>query len=182
MNYEFSMMKKTLLITLIIIAGLTVNAQNKGPVIKAYAYQRQSLPGNIQKSDSEDGAVVKRPVKEFIDYYIYLETKKGQTVKPTKIWINGIPNQLKSEKISKTPVVYKREGIGDKMIIDTLVRKTSNPLLKINPDGELTIDPLPLGKTNNLPLLGVRIEYTWKGKKYYYDINEIKNLEPLIFQ
>ena len=175
-------MKDTLLIVIILITGFAANAQGKGPILRAYAYQRQSLPGNIQKSDSEDGTVTKRPLREFMNYFIYLETKKGQTIKPSKVWINGIPNQLKTEKISKTPVVYKREGIGDKMIIDTLAPKTSNPLLMIKPDGELTTDPLPLGKTNNAPAEGIRIEYLWKGKKYFYDINEIKTLEPLVFQ
>ena len=176
-------MKKILSILFIIFAGFGASSQSKGPVIKAYAYQRQSVPGtNPQKSVDESGTIAQRPLKQFMDYFIYLETKKGQTIKPTKIWINGIPNQLKTEKISRTPVVFKREGIGDKMIIDTLAPKTNNPLMLIKPDGELTIDPLPLGKTNNNPLKGIRIEYFWKGKKYYYDIAEIKTLEPLLLQ
>lgn len=165
------------------VAGFATNAQSKGPLIKAYAYQRQSVPGaSPQKSVDETGAVAQRPLRQFMDYFIYLEIRKGQTVKPSKIWLNGIPNQLKTEKIAKTPVVFKREGIGEKMIFDTLAPKTSNSLLMIKPDGELTIDPLPLGKSNNIPLKGIRIEYYWKGKKYNYDITEIKTLEPLVLQ
>ena len=126
--------------------------------------------------------MAQRPDRKFLTYYIYVETKKGQMIKPTKVWINGRPNQVKTEKIVKTPVVFKRQGIGDNMMIDTLAPKTSNYLWNIKPDGELTIDPLPLGKENNSPSNGIRIEYSWKGKKYYYDITEIKTLEPLVLQ
>lgn len=176
-------MKTILFILFISIVGFAASSQSKGPVIKAYAYQRQTVPGtNPQKSVDESGTIAQRPLRQFMDYFIYLETKKGQTIKPSKVWINGIPNQLKTEKITKTPVVFKREGIGEKMIIDTLAPKTNNPMLMIKPDGELTIDPLPLGKTNNAPVKGIRIEYYWKGKKYFYDINEIITLEPLVLQ
>ncbi len=176
-------MKRFLLIVMGFLGTIPAFAQAKGPVIKAYAYQRQTVPGtNPQKSVDETGTIAQRPLKQFMDYFIYLETKKGQTIKPSKVWINGIPNQLKTEKISKTPVVFKREGIGETMIIDTLAPKTINAMIMIRPDGELTIDPLPLGKTNNSPAKGIRIEYYWKGKKYFYDINEIKTLEPLVLQ
>lgn len=176
-------MKRILLIALAFLGLIPAFAQTKGPVIKAYAYQRQTVPGTSpQKSVDESGTIAQRPLKQFMDYFIYLETKKGQTIKPSKVWINGIPNQLKTEKIGKTPVVFKREGIGEKMIIDTLAPKTTNPMIMIRPDGELTIDPIPSGKTNNAPVKGIRIEYYWKGKKYFYDIKEIKTLEPLVLQ
>lgn len=170
----------------IFLAALSVSilsiAQSKSPIVNGYAYQRASLPGTIPRGvTNEDGSQADRPIKPMITHFVYLEIKTSQNIKPTTIWIRGKNYNLETEKITTVPLVLDRQGIGDKTLSDTLVKKTANNVFRIYPKGTLvTKASSTISKKINKQ--NIVIEYYWKSKKYYYTIRAIKNLQPLALQ
>ena len=154
-------------------------SQAKGPIAKGYAYLRESMPGIVPRTVDEKGNEIIREDKPIASYELFLEYKKGNNIKPVKLWINGVPYRVRTETIKSTPILYKRETVGNNFESDTLVQKTSYGVLRLLPDGEL--NPAPMTKQTNSgnKLL---VEYYWKGKKYSYTIKDIRKLTPLILQ
>lgn len=160
--------------------GITTNsyAQKKCGVSQAYAYQRATLPGTITTVIDETGTVKERPRKPKITYFIYLETKPSELIQPSLIWINGKAYKLKTEKIT-TPVLVPR--IDAVKSVDTLVKETSNNVIRIQPVEEASVRPsnAVAKKIKNSQIV---IEYVRKSKKQYYTIDRIKTLTPLAMQ
>jgi hypothetical protein len=175
-------MKKCIIFLAVFGASLSSVAQLKSPIVNGHAYQRASLPGTIPKGvANEDGSQSDRPIKPMITHFVYLEIKPSQNIKPATIWIRGKSYNLETEKITSVPVVLERQGIGEKTLSDTLVKKTENNVFRIYPRGTLfTKASSAISKKINKQ--NIVIEYYWKGKKYYYTISNIKNLQPLALQ
>lgn len=175
-------MKKLFIFLAAFSTSILSIAQLKSPVLNGYAYQRASLPGTIPKGvTNEDGSQADRPVKPMITHFVYLEIKPTQNIKPATIWIRGKSYKLETEKITSIPVVLERQGIGEKTLSDTLVKKTANNVFRIYPKGTL-VTKASSAISKKINKQNVVIEYFWKAKKYYYTISDIKNLQPLALQ
>jgi len=172
-------MKKSGIIILLIVSSLGLYSQTKTSLIKGYAYERESTPGIIPKTIGEDGKETTRPIPRIKSYQLFLEYKKGTTIKPTKVWINGVAYRVRTENISTTPVLFKTNTVGDLYDTDTLVNKTNNKVIQLFTDGELK--PVPKSKPKNAAG-NIIVEYSYKGKTYQYKFKEIKKIAPQILQ
>ena len=172
-------MKKPGIIILLIISSLGLFSQTKTSLVKGYAYERESTPGIIPKTIGEDGQETTREIPRIKSYQLFLEYKKGTTIKPTKIWINGIAYKVKTENISTTPVLFKTSTGTDNYETDTLVKKTKNSVMQLWIDGE--IKPAPKVKLEN-GKDKISVEYYYKGKSYLYTFKEPKKIAPQILQ
>jgi len=169
-------MKKSGIIILLIISSLGLFSQTKTSLIKGHAYLRESTPGIIPKTIDEDGKELAETVHSIKSYQLFLEYKKGTTIKPSMIWINGIAYRVKMEKIKTTPVLFKTSTGADNYETDTLVKKTSNQVMQLWIDGEINLPPKVFDKGK------ISVEYYYKGKSYLYTFKEIKKIAPQILQ
>ena len=172
-------MKKTGFTLSLLILSIAAISQAKLPIVKGYAYLRESLPGIVPKTVDEKGNEIIHENKPIATYELFLEYKKGNTIKPVKLWINGVPYRLRSEAITATPILYKRETVGNNFETDTLVKKTTYQVMRLLSDGELNPAPMTRQKDSGNKLV---VEYYWKAKKYSYTIKDIRKLTPLILQ
>ncbi len=172
-------MKKSGIVILLIISSLGLYSQTKTSLVKGFAYERESTPGIIPKTIGEDGKETTREIPRIKSYQLFLEYKKGTTIKPSRIWINGIAYKAKTENIKSTPVLFKTSTGSDNYETDTLVKKTKNSVMQLWIDGE--IKPPPKVKLEN-GKDKISVEYYYKGKSYLYTFKEIKKIAPQILQ
>jgi len=172
-------MKKSGIIILLIISSLGLYSQTKTSLVRGYAYERESTPGTIPKVIGEDGKESTRTIPRIKSYQLFLEYKKGTSIYPTKVWINGVAYRVRTENISTTPVLFKTNTIADSYETDTLVNKTSNKVIQLFTNGELK--PVPKSKPKNATG-NIIVEYSYKGKIYLYKFKEIMKIAPQILQ
>lgn len=172
-------MKQILLFTLAYFLSAGVQAQ-VSPLLKAHAYIRHSTPGAVPKVVArEEGSPIKKTATVLVNYSIYIEVKKGSSITINRLWIDGQAFKARKETILETPVVFKQQAIGNQYQTDTLVPKTRNLVWKLVQDGmQNTVSKVPEKSKGN----DLLIEYSWKGKKYYYVVKEWKKLPPLVLQ
>ena len=174
---NLTLMKKTFLIVSFIIIAWSATSQDG--VKNAYAYQRTALPGVApRKTIDESGNEIARPVKPMVNYFIYFEAKPGENLAPYQIWIDGKPFKATTEIVS-SPVIMQRSHPGEGP--DTLVRKTSNAVMRILQGEELKVkaDSKVLKHMKGSKIV---VEYTRKGKRCFYQIKEFKKLPPQVLQ
>ena len=128
-------------ILLLITITLPCFSQVKTPIVKGFAYQRESTPGIIPKVIDEDGKESTKTITKINSYQLFIEYKKGTTIKPTRVWINGVAYRTRTENINATPVLFKTNTVANTYETDTLVNKTSNNVIQLLTDGE--IKPAP---------------------------------------
>ena len=116
-------------------------SQVKTPIVKGSAYLRESTPGIIPKVIGEDGKESTKTVTKIKSYQLFIEYKKSTTIKVTKLWIDGVAYQVRTETITSTPVLFKTNIVANSYTTDTLVTKTSNKVIQLLTDGE--IKPIP---------------------------------------
>ena len=174
-------MKRTFFIMLPILFGLLACAQKK-PVLNGYAFQRVTLPAVRTTAIAEGtGAEIQKPNKEKITSFIFIEHKTGVVIKPSILWLHGIPYQVNYEPVKDQTVIISRNSVTGRLIPDTLVRKSANQVLSISPTSRADI-PKPSGMSGKITSKNAVLEYYVKGKKYYHIIPSIKKLEPLALQ
>lgn len=172
-------MKQFLLFAVSYFLTANVWAQTT-PLLKVHAYSRHSTPGAVPKVvASENGAAIKKMATVIVNHPIYGEIKKGSTIKINRLWIEGQAYNARIEVVAETPVLFKQPAIGNQYQTDTLVPKSSNMVWKLVLDG---MQSEKLKYPANYKGNALLVEYSWKGKKYYYAVKEWKKLAPLILQ
>lgn len=163
-----------------ILLHLSGNAQGSATALrKVHVFVRESLPGIQPRIIAEDGSQKNRPAKSGKSYFIYVEYKKGAVLKPSLLWLDGVPYKVKS-KIVSSPVIWKRsDEVGDGYTSDTLIRKTSNTLMLVQLSGELMPAPAVRQKKPEAPLV---LEYNYNSRRYFYPVKDFKELSPVILQ
>ena len=174
-------MKKSLIVFLFSMNVLFLFAQ-KQPYAQIHAYYRETLPGAIPREVvDENGNSVTHSKKRQGTYFIYFSHHAHYKVKPSAIWIDGKAYKFTSDAIQSTPVVLNNPSPNGEKAIDTLVPKTQKKVVKIIPQGELTIKP-PASAAKKIKSNQLVIEYSYNGKKYFSEIKEIKRLPSLALQ
>lgn len=167
----------------VLLIGLLITtsgySQSKQPVIKAYGYLRESSPGAIPKVVNEEGKQIDTGPTIISSYQFFMESKKGVTIKPVKLWIDGKAYKVKTENVSQTPYTFTRYGVGSNKETDTLVKKTSNKVIKVIADGELLSSTIKKQHSDSPKIV---LEYYSNNKKYSYSVKDIRKLSPLIFE
>jgi hypothetical protein len=175
---------KKILLFFAVLSGMTLSllSQTNTPVIKIYAYAQPVVPGvnPNSKAIDESGKEISVKPKSHVNYLIYFVQKKSATIQPINIWIKEKKYMITYEEVKETPVELPSSNLmSDKKKME-LVPKTENKVLKLIITGEILDKGKPsatliklIGKN------GLVISYTWKGKKYYAGLKNIKMLEPL---
>jgi len=169
-----------LFIVLFAICMSTSGYSQKCAIKKGYAYERSSLSGTPpRKVLDESGNQIERPVKNNNTYFIYIESKRGRIFQPTRMWIAGKPFTVATETITHLPVIIQYEHPA--MPADTLVRQTSNTVIRLLPQAEL-IDKPDARLAKKIAQANVVIEFTRNSRTFYYTIKDTKKLTPLVLQ
>lgn len=172
-------MKKILLLIVLFTRAGASMAQTT-PLLKVYAYLRQSTPGAVPKVVAdENGTTRKIPSSLIGTYYIYVEVKKGALPTPVALWINGEAYTVKKEAVIETPVLFKRPTIANQYETDSLVPKTKHLVFRLIQDSVINPRPVAPKKVAGNSLA---VEYNWKGKKCFSTVKEWKKLPPLILE
>jgi hypothetical protein len=164
------------LILLLVNAVVMAAPQANGPVIKVYAYSSASVPAVKMNRVTKKNAAQPNS----LNYQFFLETRRGITIKPTLIWIDGTAYTPAMQLVNVSPVVMKTHAeVGNGYTSDTLVPRTNNKIWKLWPDAALPAQTMQKMKK---PAAAVRIEYIYNGKKYSYAVKDIRKLPAVILQ
>jgi hypothetical protein len=171
-------MKGILLILLLFFAPLLILAQSKK--VKVYAYQQEVLPGTRQITIDESGRTHEIPNRIPSRTFIYVEAPRSLKMEAKHMWINGKLYGVRTST-PQLPVVIPNTSIPSNPP-DTLVRKTDNLVLQLEPVSDVAAF-IPSStarkkmKTNKIVLHTIE-----NGRNCYYYQNNIKILDPVALQ
>lgn len=177
-------MKKILNLFACVLSLHSLSAQFNGPAKTGYAYQQSTLPGRAPTVVvDETGKTIERERKPNIRYHIFLEFRQSHInkINPTRIWIGGKVYGVKFENITTTPYIVPR-SFGPRILHDTLVKKTSYAVIKLQPVSATDTSAPQKIVSSKIASNAIVVEYYCKKKRYYYVLNYIKSLEPLVLQ
>ncbi len=114
-------------------------AMAQSPVVKTYAYSRDTLPGIREEivNESDAGAQRKTPFPRI--YFLYVEVAKGSNISVNGVWLQGKYYTATLKKVS-TPVVIESDPVVVTKQKDTLVKKTANDVYTVLLEGENSRD------------------------------------------
>jgi hypothetical protein len=169
-------MKQKLLLPvfLLLFASTAAFAQS----VRVYAYSRETN-GGMKPSDvaGENGSTIKTEKRPSRNYLIYL-SYSGPTLKITGIWLNQKAYAFKTETTG-SPVEIKENNAIENSKTVTLVPKTRNKVLVINPSSVISGPALSGPKKKAVADSDLVITYTINGKSYYKAIKKIMALPPV---
>jgi hypothetical protein len=165
---KYFFMKPFLLYSLFIVFFMNACAQSPG--VKVHAYSRVTIPGIRPESDKDNNIFP-------VNYFIYLEVKKGTTVVAEGYWINGKYYATPGTEKVKSPVIVTEQTV-IKQQHDTLVKKTGNEVYMIGAAEEKSrttnSDKEKKAIQENQLVLLVKIN----GKQQVISVKNIKELTP----
>lgn len=172
-------MKKLSTLLLFIVLASTGFAQKYCKKAVVHAYQRSSMPGNFPQRETSENGQIQKPVRPVVSYHIYMEEPvEGWEI--SRIWINGEPFQVRTEKVEKTPIIVAGGQVGKYQRNDTIQTK-SGRVTRI----------IPNGKSNEISTQKIRelaakqpvvVEFKRGRKTYYNYASTFKKLQPVVLQ
>lgn len=157
----------------IMLVCVSAKAQIKPVIKKIHAYRQGTVQGIPPAGNDER--------KPTYNYWIYIETSAKISV--ADIWISGKRFSVKTEPITKTPVLkinYNAPGGTDSII---LVPQTKYKVMLIYPSGKIKDSAIGSRYVSGLIRKSeLVIGYFWKGKKYFAPIKVFTGLDPDISQ
>lgn len=172
-------MLKNLLLALLFYFPLEIDAQQKEPFIKIYAYYQENYSGVHFPMEKVGDSTIDQKADQRIHYLIYLEIKKRDTFQWNRIWIRRQCYSLHTEKITPPVIQKKSVVVVNESAEDTLVRATNNIVYQLH----LTLqgrEKQPKKIRTRIDSNELVLEFTWKKKIYYKNVSVVKTLEPLI--
>lgn len=170
------MKKKLLLIAFSFMMLPGIKAQS--PVVKVYAYSRETIPGIIPKFD-DDSTRKAFPVVRPKAFFIYVETKKGKAVSIGHVYADGRYFKTSFKKISTPVTIDKINGLPAKNNVEQLVSKTNNDVYELRFLEEATawngMAAAERARKKN-PLM---VCVTMGRRQYYPVVKEVTELEPV---
>ncbi len=172
-------MLKNLLLALLFSFALETEAQKKEPIIKIYAYRQENYSGVNFPIEKLGDSAMENKIGLDNSYLIYLEAGKRDSFQWNRVWIRRQCYSLHAEKVT-TPVIQKKTVVVvNGSAADTLVRATKNNVYQLHLTSR--------GKEPETKRIKTRIEdnelvleYTWRKKKYYRTVANVKTLEPQV--
>lgn len=170
-------MKQTIMI-LFSVLSLSAFAQTKGSG-KLYGYKQAAPPGMIRKTIDENGTEKAAPVKQNVNYYLYLVT--SSRAYPSELWIKGEPFGVRLQTIEETPVEQTNTNVRVSTAKKLLVPKTTQKVVQLIPapmaGKALSSKAKALSSANELVVL-----YKQNGKFYYQALPKMTELEAMALQ
>ena len=156
-------------------------AQSRSDV-KLYAYARPVTGGIMPKiSTQENGTQTMVKPKTKYSYLFYLEGPKKLKVYPVEIWIKGERHGVNPSAINATPVEISTGELPQYTKTTTLVPKTNNRVIKLDPAVAVNGKDFPKAKAKAASNEVVLV-YKYGGKFYYAVQEKIKLIEPIVLQ
>jgi hypothetical protein len=170
-----------ILIVLSVLLSTRLFAQSRSDV-KLYAYARPVTGGVMPKiSTQENGSQTMIKPKTKYSYLFYLEGPKKLRIYPVELWIKGERYGIKTTAVNTTPVEITSGELPQYTKTITLVPKTKNRVIKLDPAVAVNGKNFPKAKakaeTNEIVLV-----YKYGGKFYYAVQDKIKLIEPIVLQ
>ena len=155
-------------------------AQRTAGGVQIFAYRQVMLGGPAPPViTDEKGNVKEIPMKERAEYFIYIEMPSSN-MKVVDLWLRKDYYGATTQEVS-TPVV-RVASVLINASPDTLVKRTSNKVLRVYPGppgNRVTPSRSLQNKINANELV---LHYVVDGKDFYYTIPAIKNLAPVALQ
>lgn len=171
-------MKRLILPFVFFIAFISCKAQSKGTA-NLYGFKQAVLPGIIPGPiTTEDGKVIEQEFKPKFNLFIY--TASAYSITPVEVWLSGKRYSVKTEAISKTPVVYTNPTSMPKPGVTTIVPKTTKKVLKLtltDAAGKAWLKTTSITTENELVVV-----YKQGSKNYYVTLKNLKEIAPVAMQ
>ncbi|HJW18009.1 MAG TPA: hypothetical protein VJ499_12845 [Flavisolibacter sp.] len=170
-----------ILMVLTVLFSAKLFAQSRSDV-KLYAYARAVTGGVMPKiSTQENGSQTMIKPKTKYSYLFYLEGPKKLRIYPVELWVKGERLGVKSTAVNSTPVEISIGELPQYAKTTTLVPKTNNKVIKLDPAIAVNGKNFPKAKakaeTNEVVLV-----YKYGGKFYYAVQDKIKLIDPIVLQ
>jgi hypothetical protein len=157
-----------------LLAGITVNGQNKYNIVKVHAYVMETVAGNVQVDDKGN------PVRSAVDtlHFIYIETKGKYLPSWEMLYTNTCSYKIQASLVENLPA-----NPGN--------LKTNNSPVTITPKRGSELWKLELVKVNSkipktirasLKKNAVLLTGSWKGLKFTHTIAKEIELEPIFYE
>ena len=172
-------MRNFLLLIMVLISGLVGFGQTSAKIVNVYAFEKSSASPIKSRSIHENNTEAISKPQSSRDYIFYVEYKKGKSLTPAYVWIDGQAYALTVERNIASPVIRKTETVGNNWQADTLVKKTKNALMK------LTLGRKIIAPTKSTPVLSASqalLVYNTNAGKQTYQVKEIRILPADILQ
>lgn len=148
---------------------ITATAQVKPVIKKIFAYRQATVPGIPPAGNAER--------KPTYNYWIYIENSEKISV--ADIWISGKRFSVKTEPVTKTPVMKINYNGSSGVDTVTLVPASRYNVMLIYPSGKIKDSSIGSKYVSGLIKKSeLVIGYFWKGKKYFAPIKAFISLEP----
>ena len=174
-------MNKIIFLLVILFTVSQVNAQTyKGALL--YGFQQSVSGGKKPTAGVEEknttGNVAIHPRKNL---WLYLVMPEKLVFTPTELYLNGKKYRVKTERVTKTPVVFTDASIPDEPKTTVMVPETSRAVWQLTPLAEQK--PITSAMMKKLASQNeVMVGYIVKGKKYYASLKKLTWLEPALMQ
>ena len=154
------------------------------PVVKGHAWKQQSARGAKPSAVAGETANKNARLAGSGTLHTFLEFKPLQNIVPYRIWIDGKPYRVTSERKPGGSVIWQNASGQPGEENDTLVAPTKNQIMQVTamaPVTKLSL-PTPDEVSANASNGKIVVEYYWKARRYAYTIPEIKMLAPVRLQ
>ena len=156
----------------VIAVCITATAQIKPVIKKIFAYRQTTVPGIPPAGNAER--------KPTYNYWIYIENSgKSEKFSVADIWISGKRFSVKTEPVTKTPVMKLNYNGASRVDTVILVPESRYNVMLIYPSGKIRDSSIGSKYVSGLIKKSeLVIGYFWKGKKYFAPIKAFISLEP----
>jgi hypothetical protein len=153
----------------VIAVCLSATAQIKPVIKKIHAYRQATVPGIPPAGNAER--------KPTYNYWIYIENSGKISV--VDIWISGKRFSVKTEPVTKTPVMKLNYNGASGVDTVTLVPESRYNVMLIYPSGKIKDSSIGSKYVSGIIKKSeLVIGYFWKGKKYFAPVKAFISLEP----
>ncbi len=157
---------------------ILLNLCAQSPVVKVYAYSRETIPGILPRFD-DDSSRKAHPVVRPKAFYIYVETKKGKSISIGHVYADGKYFKTSFKKISTPVTIDKINGLPGKNNVEKLVSKTANDVYELRLLDE-TADWTGMAAAERSRKKNPLMVCITLGRKQYYPVlKEVTELEPV---
>ena len=157
-----------ILLSCLLLASLGAAAQNG---VQLYGFQREIQFGIVPRATDENTGKPIPARDAAIEYLIYISAPSGQKLVPVEIWIKGRPFNVKSERISKTPVAEPSGKV--------LVPAYNGNIWKLIPGTERKGTRFTLAKEKSKKNEAVLV-YSLNGRHFSATLAKIGHLPPAL--
>lgn len=160
-------MKYKIILLLLLISQVSFSQ----PSLKLIAFSRTTTPGIVPARErNEFSPKQEKPDNGSIGYFIYIQTKKRETIQPLELWVAGKRMLVKGITGVTSPVIVNN---------DTLIKPTSQKVFALQWEEAESSKPVQAVLNDKIAVNELVLVYKWRGKTKYKCLKKIKALTPV---